>query len=65
MKRTDKNDQVVAMNDVGEQLIVFSLPAMSIRGQRALAKADNDSVVISMLGINDADIYSVSLAARN
>lgn len=64
VKRTDKNDQVVALNAVGEQQIVFSLPAVSIRGQRALAKADNDSVVISMLGINDADIYSVSLAAR-
>lgn len=64
VKRTDKNDQVVALNTEGEQQTVFSLPAVSIRGQRALAKAGNDSVVISMLGINDADIYSVSLAAR-
>lgn len=65
VKRTDKNDQVVAMNDSGEQQVVFSLPAVSIRGQRALAKADNETVVISMLGINDADIYSVPLAARH
>lgn len=64
VKRTDTNDQVVAVTAKGEQL-VFSLPALSIRGQRALAKADNDTVVISMLGINDADIYSVSLAASH
>lgn len=65
IKRTDTNDQVIAITADGQQHTVFSLPAVSIRGQRALAKADDESVVISMLGINDADIYSVSLAARH
>lgn len=63
LKRSDISDQVIEMTANNQQLL-FTLPAVSIRGQRALAKAGDDSIVVSMLGINDADIYSVSLAAR-
>ncbi|WOT05073.1 winged helix-turn-helix domain-containing protein [Shewanella youngdeokensis] len=62
LSRSDALDQVVELKEGELQRVLFSLPARSIRGQRALAKANNDSIVVSMLGINDADIYSVSLA---
>ncbi|QQX80048.1 PD40 domain-containing protein [Shewanella sp. KX20019] len=64
LKRSDISDQIIEMTADNQQQLLFTLPAVSIRGQRALAKADDDTIVVSMLGINDADIYSVSLAAR-
>jgi len=65
LKRSDISDQIIEMTADNQQQLLFTLPAVSIRGQRALAKADDNTIVVSMLGINDADIYSVSLAPRH
>ncbi|RTR30169.1 hypothetical protein EKG39_16180 [Shewanella atlantica] len=61
LKRTVNEDIVVRIDAEGGEHVAFSLPALSIRNERALAIATEDRVVVSMLGINDADIYSVSL----
>lgn len=61
LKRTDDEDIVVRLDAEGREHVAFSLPALSIRNERALSIANDDRVVVSMLGINDADIYSVSL----
>ncbi|PKH53961.1 hypothetical protein CXF83_01785 [Shewanella sp. Choline-02u-19] len=65
LKRTDISDQIIEIAADNQQQLLFTLPAVSIRGQRALAKGDDNTIVVSMLGINDADIYSVSLAASH
>nr|WP_283104269.1 winged helix-turn-helix domain-containing protein [Shewanella gelidimarina] len=64
LKRSDISDQIIEIAADNQQQLLFTLPAVSIRGQRALAKGDDNTIVVSMLGINDADIYSVSLTAR-
>lgn len=61
LKRTDAADMLVHLDGEGREQIAFSLPALSIRNERALSVATNNTVVVSMLGINDADIYSVPL----
>ncbi len=61
LKRTDDEDIVVRLDNRGGEHVAFSLPALSIRNERALSVAADNRVVVSMLGINDADIYSVPL----
>ena len=61
LKRTDDEDILVRLDDEGREHVAFSLPALSIRNERALSISNNNRVVVSMLGINDADIYSVPL----
>lgn len=61
LKRSDSQDILVRLDSQWQPEIVFSLPAVSIRGGRSLAKAADGALVVSMLGINDADIYRISL----
>jgi len=61
LKRTKENDILVHIDDAGNEQEVFSLPPVSIRNEKALTPAYQGTVIVSMLGINDADIYSVPL----
>ncbi len=61
LKRTKENDILMRIDDGGNEQEVFSLPPVSIRNEKALTPAYQGTVIVSMLGINDADIYSVPL----
>ncbi|WP_170308325.1 winged helix-turn-helix domain-containing protein [Parashewanella tropica] len=62
--RTREQDIVKQRDRNGRLKTLFSLPAKSIRTGRALAKGKQGQVIVSMLGINDADIYEVDLTAH-
>ena len=59
--RSNEKDRLKKRYPNGDVEILFELPAKSIRTGRALAKGDKGQVVVSMLGINDADIYELDL----
>ena len=61
LKRTDEQDVLVKLNKNGMQEDIMSLPILSIRNNSAFSPMGNDRVVVSMQGINDADIYSMPL----
>lgn len=61
LKRTKENDLLMRLDEAGNEHEVFSLPPVSIRNEKALTPAYQGTVIVSMLGINDADIYSVPL----
>ncbi|WP_019029985.1 winged helix-turn-helix domain-containing protein [Colwellia piezophila] len=61
LKRTKENDILMRIDSAGNEQEVFSLPPISIRNEKALTPAYLGTVIVSMLGINDADIYSIPL----
>ncbi len=61
VSRAKDRDFLKKRNIDGEVETLFELPAKSIRTGRALAKGKQGQVVVSMLGINDADIYKIDL----
>lgn len=61
LKRTKENDALMRVDAQGIEYLVFTLPPFSIRNEKALSPAGDGSVIATMLGINDADIYKVPL----
>ncbi|MCL1046955.1 winged helix-turn-helix domain-containing protein [Shewanella electrodiphila] len=61
LERSDENDLIKRLTSNGESEIAFKLPAMSIRNERSIAAASDDTIIVSMQGINDADIYRIPL----
>ena len=61
LHRTKDNDILKRIDANGEEHIAFSLPTLSIRNEKSLSLGVNNSVIATMLGINDADIYRVPL----
>ena len=61
VSRTKTNDIIKKRSKDGSIEKVFDLPAQSIRTGRAIAAGAKGKVVVSMLGINDADIYEIDL----
>ncbi|WP_285163906.1 winged helix-turn-helix domain-containing protein [Shewanella goraebulensis] len=61
LERSDENDLIRALDSQGIVTTAFKLPAMSIRNERSLASGKDDSLIVSMQGINDADIYRIPL----
>lgn len=61
LHRTKFNDNLMKIDEDGNKHLVFALPPLSIRNEKALALGKGDTVIATMLGINDADIYRVPL----
>ncbi|MBM7070469.1 PD40 domain-containing protein [Shewanella sp. 202IG2-18] len=59
--RTKEKDLLQKRNLDGMTETLFELPAKSIRTGRAIAKGADGQVIVSMLGINDADIFELEL----
>lgn len=59
--RTKEKDLLQKRNLDGVTETLFELPAKSIRTGRAIAKGAGGQVIVSMLGINDADIFELEL----
>ena len=61
IERSDANDRIKQLNMNGEDKVVISLPATSIRNYRGISPTQNQSILISLHGVNDADIYAMLL----
>ncbi|MCL1067534.1 winged helix-turn-helix domain-containing protein [Shewanella olleyana] len=61
LERGEKNDLIQKLDSQGNTSTAFKLPAMSIRNERSLASSREGSLIVSMQGINDADIYRIPL----
>lgn len=61
LERSDDHDVIAFLDNQGQQQQAFTLPAMSVRNERSLASGRNGTVIVSMQGINDADIYRIDL----
>ncbi|WP_144211492.1 winged helix-turn-helix domain-containing protein [Shewanella donghaensis] len=61
LERSDENDLIKSRDKQGNLQTAFALPSMSVRHERSLAAGKNDSLIASMQGINDADIYRIPL----
>ncbi|WP_394497259.1 winged helix-turn-helix domain-containing protein [Shewanella sp. ENK2] len=62
LKRSDENDLIQKRDANGQITTAFTLPAMSIRNERSLASSTDGHLIVSMQGINDADIYRIPLS---
>ncbi|WP_372872687.1 hypothetical protein [Shewanella sp.] len=58
LTRTPQNDSIMKFNKGGEDEIIASYPANSIRKYFGIAKGDQDSFLLTLNSIYDADIYS-------
>ncbi|WNC73939.1 winged helix-turn-helix domain-containing protein [Thalassotalea psychrophila] len=61
IQRSDEYDQIKKLKTSSEDEVVLTLPASSIRNYRGLSPTANQSILISLHGINDADIYAMLL----
>lgn len=61
IQRSDEYDQIKILNTTNEDEVVLTLPASSIRNYRGISPTTNQSILINLHGINDADIYTMLL----
>lgn len=64
LKRNKDNDILMSIDNEGEEKVVLTLPRLSIRNEKGFSPALDGTVIISMQGLNDADIYSVKISEK-
>lgn len=61
VRRSDKYDEITRVDKTGVEHILFTLPVLTVRNNRSFSKGENNTVMMTELGINDSDIYRLKL----
>ncbi|WOH37905.1 winged helix-turn-helix domain-containing protein [Thalassotalea fonticola] len=61
IKRTEKADFIIARDGSGSEVELMTLPPITIRNGMGISPGVNDSIIFTLQGINDSDIYKISI----
>ena len=60
VKRTEKADFIVARDKSGAEVELLKFPPITIRNGKSISPGLNNSIIFTLQGINDSDIYKIS-----
>lgn len=61
IKRTEKADSIIGRDKSGKEVELMTFPAITMRNSKAISPGINNSIIFTLQGINDSDIYKVAI----